>query len=169
MANSSSTPPPGPQWLGVTKHPSTGIRLPELFLPGILAALRRRDVPGELTLSFGRETAPESVINAPPGEWEITRGHTGTSIREYMSTAAREARRVGVPVEIEGDHLILIGSQAASLRRLAGQHAHEHVSAEQLRRSLDYYKLCLDEAADTGVVACFTIDASDLYLSLIHI
>ena len=127
MSKPSTPFPPGPQWLGVTRHASTGIRLPELFLPGILAALRRRDVPGELTLSFGRETAPESVINAPPGEWEITRGHTGTSIREYMSTAAREARRVGVPVEIEGDHLILIGSQAASLRRLAGQLSLIHI------------------------------------------
>ena len=153
----------GATWLGVVRHPSTGIRLPELFLPGILAAYKARGVPGELTLSFGRETAPESVINAPPGAWEITRGHTGTSIREYMTIGDREARRLGVAVEIEGDHMILIGSQAASLRRIAGDHAHGHVSPEQLQRSLDYYRLCIDEAAATGLVGCFTIDASDLY------
>jgi len=153
----------GAAWLGVIRHPSTGIRLPELFLPGILTAYKARGVPGELTLSFGRETAPESVIAAPPGTWEITRGHTGTSIREYMTLGDRAARRLGVAVEIEADHMILIGSQAASLRRIAGDHAPGHVSPEQLRRSLDYYRLCIDEAAATGLVGCFTIDASDLY------
>lgn len=147
------------------KHPSTGIRLPELFLPGILRAYRRRGVPGELTLSFGRETAPRSVIEAPPGQWEITRGHTGTAIEEYLTAGAAAAREAGVAVELEADHLILIGSQTAALRRLAGDHAHADADGEELGRSLQYYRRSIEVAAATGVVACFTIDASDLYWS----
>jgi tagaturonate epimerase len=163
MTDVSVRPRAGAVWLGVVRHPSTGIRLPELFLPGILSALKRRNAAGTVSLSFGRETAPESVIHAPPGQWEITRGHTGTSIREYMTTAATAAEQAGVSVEVEADHLILIGSQASALRRLAGDHAYTRVSHEQLQRSLEYYRLCIDEAAATGVAACFTIDASDLY------
>ncbi len=154
---------PGAAWLGIVKHPSTGIRIPEIFLPGILAAYKERDAAGELSLSFGRETAPEAVINAKPGTWEITRGHTGTSIRKYMTVGAREAKRAGVTVEIEADHLIVIGSQAAALRRLAGDHAESHVSPEELARSLDYYRACLDEAAAVGNMGCLTIDPSDLF------
>ncbi|MCD6360230.1 MAG: hypothetical protein J7M38_05135 [Armatimonadetes bacterium] len=156
-------PRPGAVWLGVTRHPSTGIRLPEVFLPGILAAWKERGIAGTLSLSFGRETAPEAVINAPPGTWEITRGHTGTSIREYMTAAAREAERAGVTVEVEADHLIIIGSQSAALRRLTGDHAHAHISPEELERSLDYYRMCLDEAAEVGNMGCLTIDPSDLF------
>ncbi len=154
---------PGAAWLGVTKHPSTGIRLPEIFLPGILAAWRERGIAGTLSLSFGRETAPEDVISAPPGTWEITRGHTGTSIRHYMTVGAREAERAGVTVEIEADHLIVIGSQAAALRRLTGDHAESRISPEELARSLSYYRKCLDEAAQVGNMGCLTIDPSDLF------
>jgi len=154
---------PGPTWLGVVKHPSTGIRIPELFLPGILAGYNKRNVAGELTLSFGRETAPEEVIRAKPGVWEITRGHTGTSIKKYITMGAREAKKAGVTVEIEADHLIIIGTQEAALQRLTGHHVESHISPEELKKSLDYYKMCIDEAAEVGVVACFTIDASDLF------
>lgn len=153
----------GATWLGVVKHPSSGIRLPEVFLPGILAAWKERGVAGTLSLSFGRETAPEAVINAPPGRWEITRGHTGTSIREYMTVAARAAERAGVRVEIEADHLIIIGSQSAALRRLTGDHARSHIRPEELERSLAYYRTCLDEAAQVGNLGCLTVDPSDLF------
>jgi len=59
--------------------------------------------------------------------------------------------------------MILTGAQTAALRRIAGVHAHARVSPEQLRESLDYYRLGIDEAAATGLVGCFTVDASDLY------
>lgn len=163
MASRPTKTKPGAAWLGVVKHPSTGIRIPEVFLPGILAAYRKRNTAGELSLSFGRETAPEEVIRARPGAWEITRGHTGTSIREYMTVGAREAEKAGVTVEIEADHLIIIGSQAAALQRLAGHHVESHISPEELEKSLDYYRMCIDEAAEVGVMGCLTIDASDLY------
>ena len=155
--------PPGPTCLGVLRHPAVGIRLPELFLPGILAAYKARGVAGGLMLSFGRETAPQAVIQAPPGAWEITRGHTGTSIREYLTQGAQAAIAAGVPVELEADHLIVIGSATAAVQRIAGYHAASHLSAEALQRSLEYNFQALDEAAATGVVGSFTTDTSDLF------
>jgi tagaturonate epimerase len=154
---------PGPICLGVHKHPAIGIRIPELFLPGILAACKLRNTAAGLMLSFGRETAPEKVIRAKPGVWEITRGHTGTSIRKYMTTGAREAARAGVAVEIEADHLIVIGSADAAVKRIAGHHVAHHISPEELEASLEYNRAAIDEAADTGLVGCFTTDTSDLF------
>ena len=159
----SRKPGPGPTCLGVVKHPAIGIRIPELFLPGILSAYRERNTAGGLMLSFGRETAPEAVISAPPGTWEITRGHTGTSIRKYQTMGAGEAEKMGVTVEIEADHLIIIGSATAAVQRIAGYHAETHISEEELQRSLQYNMAAIDEAADVGAVGCFTTDTSDLF------
>ncbi len=160
---SMSKPGPGPTCLGVVKHPAIGIRIPELLLPGILSAYRQRNVAGGLMLSFGRETAPEAVIAAAPGTWEITRGHTGTSIRKYQTMGAQEAERAGVTVEIEADHLIVIGSSTAAVQRIAGYHADSHISEEELESSLSYNMTAIDEAAEVGVVGCFTTDTSDLF------
>ena len=153
----------GPTCLGVVKHPAIGIRMPELFLPGIIAAYKARNTAGDLMLSFGRETAPEKVIRAKPGVWEITRGHTGTSIKKYMTLGAKAATRAGVTVEIEADHLIVIGSATAAVQRIAGYHAESHISPEELQKSLEYNMMAVDEAAATGVVGCFTTDTSDLF------
>ncbi len=154
---------PGATCLGVLKHPAIGIRIPELFLPGILGAYKQRNVAGELMLSFGRETAPEKVIRAKPGVWEITRGHTGTSIKKYMTLGAREAQKAGVTVEIEADHLIVIGSSTAAVQRIAGYHAEARISPEELKKSLEYNRMAVDEAVATGLVGCFTTDTSDLF------
>ncbi len=156
-------PNPGPTCLGVVKHPAIGIRIPELFLPGIIAAYQERNVAGGLMLSFGRETAPEKVIKAKPGVWEITRGHTGTSIKKYTTAGAKAATRAGLVVEIEADHLIVIGSSTAAVQRIAGYHAESRISAEELRKSLEYNTMAIDEAVATGVMGCFTTDTSDLF------
>ncbi len=163
MACKKSKPEPGATCLGVVKHPAIGIRIPELFLPGILAGYKSRDCAGALMLSFGRETAPEKIIRAKPGVWEITRGHTGTSIKQYQSQGAKAAKKAGVTVEIEADHLIIIGSATAAVQRIAGYHAESHISEEELQASLDYNKSGIDEAAKVGAVGCFTTDTSDLF------
>ena len=155
--------PAGPACLGVRRHPAIGIRIPELFLPGILSACSQRNTATGLMLSFGRETAPEEVIDAKPGAWEITRGHTGTSIRKYMTMGASEATKAGVTAEIEADHLIVIGSADAAVKRIAGHHVAHHISPEELQASLEYNWAAIDEAAETGVVGCFTTDTSDLF------
>ncbi len=160
---SADTHGPGATCLGVVKHPAIGIRIPEILLSGILSAYRERNTAGGLMLSFGRETAPEAVISAPPGAHEITLGHTGTSIRKYQTMGAEQAEKAGVTVEIEADHLIIIGSSAAAVQRIAGYHAESHISEEELQKSIEYNKQAIDEAVDAGYVGCFTTDTSDLF------
>ena len=144
-------------------HPALGVRLPEIFLPGIIAALKKHRVAAGLMLSFGRETAPEAVIRAPAGAYPITQGHTGTSIRAYQTAAARAARAAGIPLEVEADHLIIIGSPERAAARITGVHTRETLDPKQLEASLSYNQRCLEEAAAAGVVGCFTTDTSDLF------
>jgi len=153
----------GPRYLGVVRHPAIGIRIPEIFLTGILRAYKKRDVAGGLMLSFGRETAPESVIDAAPGSFEITRGHTGTSIKKYMTMGAEAALREGVVVELEADHIIVIGSSTRAVKRIAGVHEEgTEISEAELSKSMQYNTLAINEALSTGHVNCFTVDTSDL-------
>jgi len=154
----------GPRYLGVIRHPAIGIRIPEIFLTGILRAYKKRNVAGGLMLSFGRETAPESVIEAAPGVFEITRGHTGTSIRKYITMGAEAAQREGVTVEIEADHIMVISSSARAVKRIAGVHEEEKAtSEEELNESMQYNALAIDEALSTDLINCFMVDTSDLF------
>lgn len=156
------------EYLGPIHHPSIGIRIPEIFLEGILTAYKKYNVVGGLMLSFGRETAPEFVINAPPNKYEITRGHTGTSIKMYQTLAAEKASKKDLLVEIEADHLIIIGSSDRAVQRIAGVHLDEKISKDELQASLEYNKKCIDEAISTGYVNLYTIDASDLFDLSVH-
>ena len=112
-------------------------------------------------LSFGRETAPESVING--SGYEITSGHTGTSIREYLNAGDQAASRFGLQVEMEADHLIIVGSSAKAVKRISGVYEESRISKEELEKSIEYNKLEIDEAISTGHINAWTIDASDLF------
>ena len=152
-----------PHFLGKIHHPALGIRIPEMVLHGMFTSLKKHQTAATMMLSFGRETAPQSVIDAPPGSYEITLGHTGTSIRQYQNDAMKGARKYGVPIEIEADHLIVIGSSASAVKRIAGVHVSEQLSAEQLEKSLAYNFSAVDEAIEHGHVDVFTTDTSDLF------
>ncbi|MEM4412334.1 MAG: hypothetical protein QXO66_05750, partial [Thermofilum sp.] len=80
-----------PRYLGPIHHPALGVRIPEVLLEGVFRALSRTATAAGIMLSYHRETAPEYVINAPPGVYEVTRGHTGTSIRSYILSAVEKA------------------------------------------------------------------------------
>ncbi|RLE76275.1 MAG: hypothetical protein DRZ80_01325 [Thermoprotei archaeon] len=148
----------GPTYLGPVGHPALGIRIPEILLPGILKAFKKRNVAGGLMLSFGRETAPEWVINAPYGKYEITQGHTGTSIRKYMTMAAKASIREGLIVEIEADHLTIAPSSAEAVKRISEVKYEYRMSKEELEKSINYVKAEIDEAVSTGYVNFYTID-----------
>ena len=148
----------GPRYLGPIAHPAIGIRIPEILLTGILRAYKKRNVAGGLMLSFGRETAPEWVIEAPPGRYEITRGHTGTSIRKYMTMAAEAAVKEGLIVEIEADHLTVAPSAAEAVKRISGVKTEYRMSEKELEDSLNYIKAEIDEAVSTSHVNFYTID-----------
>ncbi len=153
----------GANLLGQTHHPALGLRIPEIFLPGILASLDKHNCAAGLMLSFGRETAPESIIQAPPGRYEITLGHTGTSIRKYLIHGSRAARSAGLPVEMEADHLIITESSAMAVKRIEGVKTPRLVGPAALEKSIRYNIHALDEAIYTGVVRSFTTDTSDLF------
>ncbi|OYT61629.1 MAG: hypothetical protein B6U69_03235, partial [Thermofilum sp. ex4484_15] len=152
----------GPTYLGSIPHPAVGIRVPEILLKGILNAFKERSTVGGLMLSFGRETAPEYVINAPPGKYEISMGHTGTSIKKYITMAAKRSKEEGVTVEIEGDHLTVTSSSAKAVKRISGVEVKGRLSREEVRKSLKYIKDEIDEALSTGHINAFTIDTCDL-------
>ena len=151
-----------PMYLGPLPHPAVGIRIPEVLLEGILEAYKLRNTAGGLMLSYGRETAPEWVIDAPPGEYEITMGHTGTSIRRYLTLGAEAARRKGVIVEMEADHLTITTSSARAVKRISGYKEVVSLSDEEVRAALDYIRSEVEEAASTGCVNFFTIDTCEL-------
>jgi len=148
----------GPRYIGPIAHPAIGIRIPEILLTGILRAFEKRNVAGGLMLSFGRETAPEWVIEAPPGEYEVIRGHTGTSIKKYMTMAAEASIRKKLLIEIEADHLTVAPSAAEAVKRISGVKTEYRMSEKELEESLNYIKAEIDEAVSTGYVNFYTID-----------
>lgn len=151
-----------PIYLGVVHHPAIGIRIPHVFLPGILRAFKLRRTVGTLMLSYGRETAPEYVINAPPGKYEITRGHTGTSIKEYLSLAANYAFTEGVVVELEADHVSVSVSSIAAVKRISGVKSEYEISDEDIDKALKYIEDEVEEAVSTGVIRFYTLDTCEL-------
>ncbi len=153
----------GANLLGQTHHPALGVRIPEIFLPGMLSALDKHNCAAALMLSFGRETAPEAIVQAPPGRYEITLGHTGTSIRKYLIHGSRAARNAGIPVEMEADHLIITESSAMAVKRIEGVKTPRLVGPAALEKSIRYNIQAMDEAIYTGVVRSFTTDTSDLF------
>ena len=114
-------------------------------------------------LSYGRETSTEKVINAPFGKYPISLGHTGTSIRFYLTEAQKWAKRQKIPVELEADHLIIIGSPERAVKRIEGVFEKEKISQKQLEASFRYNFSALREAFSTARVGCFTTDTSDLF------
>lgn len=153
----------GANYLGKRHHPAIGIRIPEIFLTGIVNSLAKHRCAAGLMLSFGRETAPEEIIMAPPRRYEITLGHTGTSIRRYLTMGARAARTAGIPVEMEGDHLIITESSAMAVKRIEGVKTPKFVGNAALEKSMRYNIQAIEEAVSTGVARAFTTDTSDLF------
>lgn len=151
-----------PRYLGIVAHPAIGIRLPDILLEGILTAFKRSRTTGTLMLSYGRETAPQWVIDAPSNTYEITMGHTGTSIREYLTKGAEKAREKNVLVEMEADHLTVTSSTVRAVKRISGVKEYYLMSDDEISKALDYIKSEIDEAISTKVINFFTIDTCEL-------
>ncbi len=153
----------GSNYLGKKHHPAIGIRIPEIFLTGIVNSLQKHKCAAGLMLSFGRETAPDEIINAPPGRYEITLGHTGTSIRKYLVAGSRAARSAAIPVEMEADHLIITESSAIAVKRIEGIKTPKLIGNAALEKAIKYNVQAVEEAVSTGLVRAYTTDASDLF------
>lgn len=149
-----------PRYLGPVHHPAFGVRIPEVLLEGLFRALKRTATAAGVMLSYHRETAPEYVINAPPGTFEITRGHTGTSIREYILRSVEKARESKVVVEVEADHLAAVTTTVEAVKRISGAGSAQAV-VNSLDAALKYVEDEVREAASTGYINFFTLDACD--------
>jgi len=156
---------PGANYFWKMHHPALGIRIPEIFLPGIVPALKKYNTAAGLELSFGRETSLASIINARPGKFPITLGHTGTSIPVFLKAAEKAALAAAIPVELEADHLIVIGSHARAVKRIEGVFEKRELDPGKLKESFQYNFAALDQALATADVRCFTTDTSDLIAS----
>jgi len=150
-----------PRYLGPVPHPAIGVRIPDIFLEGILSAYKKRRTAGGLMLSCTRETAPRYVIDSSPGKYLPTLGHTGSSISDYILKSSRMARNRGVVVEIEADHLI-VGSYLQAVQRLFGGTDEVELTQEEVSSSLSFVFDAIDEAAGTGLVNTFTADTTSL-------
>ncbi|MCX8161971.1 MAG: tagaturonate epimerase family protein [Candidatus Bathyarchaeota archaeon] len=151
-----------PRYIGSLPHPAFGIRIPDIVLPGILRSLKEHRVAAGFMLSFGRETAPRYVVDAAPGLYHITTGHTGTSITEYIEKASSYAVREGVVVEVEADHLILGATTAEAVSRIIGAGRVSERRSDIVEASIKYNLSEVDEAVETSRINAFTVDACSL-------
>jgi tagaturonate epimerase len=156
-------PRPGVNYLWKRHYPALGVRIPEIVLPGMMAALSKYQTAASIELSFGRETSLKEVVDAPAGQYPITLGHTGTSIPDYLTAAEDAAEESGVAIQLEGDHLIVIGrSLESAVKRIEGVFEKHTVDPEKLNASYKYNFAAISQALRAADVRCFTTDTSDL-------
>ncbi len=147
------------KYLGLVPQLATGIRLPDIVLPPILEAFKMYDSIGTLMLSYHRETAPTDVIR---GETNVLKGHTGTSISEYISRAIRYSDIYDVLVQVEADHVSLMASPERAIKRIAGGSFEYGLSDSEIIESLNYIEREFKEASESGGVDFVTIDTCEL-------
>lgn len=153
---------PGANYFWKKHHPAIGIRIPEIFLNGIISTLKKHHTAGGLMLSYGRETSLEEVIQSPSGKYPISLGHTGTSIPAYLKAGERAAKQAGIPIELEADHLIVIGSADLAVKRIEGVFEHRELDQKKLKENFNYNFKAIDQAIASAPVRAFTTDTSDL-------
>ena len=153
---------PGVNYLWKRHYPGLGARIPEIFLPGMMAALQKYQAAASIELSFGRETSLKEIVDAPPGEYPITLGHTGTSIPDFVKAAEAAALEAGVAIQLEADHLIVIGTPEQALKRIEGVFEKHEPDPVKLKASYQYNFSAISQALNSADVRCFTTDTSDL-------
>jgi len=146
-------------YLGPIPHPAIGTRIPDIVIPPVLKAFKMRGVVGTLMLSYNRETAPSKTISEGK---HILLGHTGTSIKEYISKASSYADEFGVLIEVEADHLSLMSSPERAIKRITHGGFEYGLSDEEIKNSLTYIEEELKEANEAGGIDFVTIDACEL-------
>jgi len=154
----------GVNHFGQIHHPAIGIRIPEIFLQGIMNSLQKNRCAAGIMLGHDGETAPEEIIQAPTGRYEMTLGHTGTSVRKYMNAGIRQARSCAVPVEMGSEDLPFVESYGIAVKNIEGVRTPKLSGLSAIENSLRYNLTSVEEAISTGNVRSFTTDTSDLFI-----
>ncbi|MDW8085253.1 MAG: tagaturonate epimerase family protein [Ignisphaera sp.] len=148
-------------YLGKMPRPAFGIRIPEIVVPAVLKSFKELNIAGTLMLSFNRETAPEKFISSlNPKHFYL--GHTGTSISRYIASATDFSKQFSIPIEIEADHVSIMGSVERALKRIAGVAIEESLSDSEISESLGYIEEEFKEVSRAGGVDFVTIDTCEL-------
>ncbi len=148
-------------YLGKLPRPAYGIRLPDIVAPALLKSFKNLGVLGTLMLSYHRETAPRRVIESTDPKYFYF-GHTGTSIDEYITKARSYAEELSIPVEIEADHVSIMGSVERAIKRIAGAGFEAGLSEAEIQASLSYIEEEFREVSKVGGVDFVTIDTCEL-------
>ncbi len=145
------------RYMGPYPTLATGIRIPEIIARPILEVHKDLGTLPTLMLSYHRETGTSEVIESG----ELLRGHTGTSIRDYITRSLEESESLGIVLQIEADHVSISPSPERAIKRITGG-GWEGVSEAEAQESLSYISRELDEARDAGGVDVVSIDATEL-------
>jgi hypothetical protein len=149
-------------YLGKLPRPAFGVRIPDIVIPTVLKCFKKLDIAGTLMLSFNRETAPEKYIRSlDPKHFYL--GHTGTSISELIQKIGYYTSLYSVPIEIEADHVSILGSVERALKKIAGVLVEEPLTESEIQFSLNYIEEELKEVAKNGGVDFVTIDTCELF------
>lgn len=144
---------------GPLPHLAAGIRIPDIVAPVVLKAFKESLSTGSLMLSYHRETGTTKVVEGPGSP---LRGHTGTSIMEYVSKAIEYSDIYDVPIQVEADHVAISPSPEKAIKRIA-KGGHEYgITDEEVRESLSYIEEELAEAGKAGGIDSITIDTLEL-------
>lgn len=140
--------------------PAVGVRIPDIVIPPVLKAFKSLSTVGAFMLSYHRETGTEETVRSSGNP---LRGHTGTTITEYISKALEYSREYSHPACIEADHVSVTASPEVAIKRIAaGGHSLEPISRNEADASLSYVEAELREASKAGGLDIVTIDTCDL-------
>ncbi|MEM1644415.1 MAG: tagaturonate epimerase family protein [Ignisphaera sp.] len=148
-------------YLGKLPRPAFGVRIPDIVVPAVLKCFKKLNMAGTLMLSFNRETAPEKYIKSMDQK-HFYLGHTGTSITELIDKTRRYSSLYSVPVEIEADHVSIMGSVERALKKIAGVPVEEPLTQAEIQFSLEYIEEEFKEVSKNGGVDFVTIDTCEL-------
>ncbi|MEM0026939.1 MAG: tagaturonate epimerase family protein [Ignisphaera sp.] len=142
-------------------RPAFGVRIPDIVIPPMLKAFKYLNIAGTLMLSFNRETAPSSFIYSNDPKLFYF-GHTGTSIEEYISKSREYSALHGLVIEVEADHVAILGSVERALKKIAGAPTPEPLSEAEIEFSMQYIEEEFKEVRKIGGVDFVTIDTCEL-------
>lgn len=148
-------------YLGKLPRPAFGVRIPDIVVPTILKCFKKLDITGTLMLSFNRETAPEKYIKSLDQK-HFYLGHTGTSIGELIEKITHYSSLYSMPVEIEADHVSIMGSVERALKKIAGVPVEEPLTQAEIQFSLEYIEEEFKEVSKNGGIDFVTIDTCEL-------